>query len=615
MTKKASFEEVVAKAKAVHGSAYEYLDLDRTTAKPILRLSCKAHGEFSQQLSNHLSGKGCAKCALEATSRSAIHTLESVTDIGTRLHKGKYTYVALERIKLAPILTLICNRHGEFKQEMYAHLAGKGCAKCANKYELVDILNKAHEVHLGKYDYVSYIEGSEILQIYCKEHGVFSQSRQSHLAGCGCTECGKLLAAAKIRISVEEAQAKVPKGLKVISVERNCLDRGKGSFVAAVCELHGQFRKSSSTIQNGCPKCSYAKKSLEASTSLEEYTEKALLVHKGLYGYLALERDTSNYPKVLVACQSHGVFSQGMAQHLQGYRCPKCATAKSLVAGEFVTWIQSVEPSATLEARLGESKSRWDASVDSKKLAFEFHGLYWHSEQHKPKNYHYDKHQQGLAAGFRTIHIFEDEWTERPEAVRALISNSLGKVSEKVSARNCSIVEVAHQEAKSFLNNHHIQGSTSASKYLGLTCSGKLAAVMGYAFRESGRGKALTTHSVELTRYASSVQVVGGFSKLLKHLERTSPDLRTVYTFSDTRCFSGAMYAKCGFTQVAELKPDYFYVRAGKRQHKATLQKSNFRSNPKLLFDASLTERELAELNNFFRVYDCGKVKWQKTIS
>lgn len=613
MSRTPTFEEIVEKAKKVHGDVYQYLSLDREPKKPQLKIICSKHGEFSQQLSNHLTGKGCVKCSAERTGRSLPHTLESVRELGNKLHNSKYTYVALERVKLAPMLTLICNRHGEFKQEMYAHLAGKGCAKCAFKFEFVEILNRAHEVHGNKYSYVGYVEGSETLKVYCKKHGMFSQGRQTHLAGYGCPECGREEARLKARTTLIEAQAKAPKNIEVLEVSREASDRGRLTFVKAKCSVHGQFRKGSDTIQDGCPKCAYAANSLSASTTLEEYTIKACEVHNNSYGYLALARYL-NYAKVVAICGSHGVFVQGMAQHLQGARCPRCANITSLSSNSFVEWIKSICPETSLEVCLGSSRLRWDAVVLSKKLAFEFHGLYWHSDKYKSASYHYDKHQQGLTAGFRTVHIFEDEWELRPEAVKSLISMSLGLNTYKVYARQCEIKAITYQQGVEFLEKYHIQGKTSASQHLGLYFKEDLIAVLAYAFRASGRGKRLSTESMEITRFASSRQVLGGFSKMLSYLQKTTPELRSIYTFSDTRVFTGQTYKTCGFKQVAELKPDYFYVKAGKRQHKATLQKSNFKVNPKLLFEEGMTEAQLARLNNFFRVYDCGKVKWEKTL-
>lgn len=612
MTKIANFSEVVEKSKKVHGEVYSYISLDRSTSKPQLKIVCAKHGEFSQQLSNHLSGKGCTKCALERTGRSLPHTLDSVREIGGKLHSNKYIYVALERTKSVPMLTLKCDKHGEFKQNMYAHLAGKGCVKCAFKFDLLEILNKAHEVHSGKYGYVNYIEGSDTLRIYCKEHGSFNQNRQAHLAGYGCPECGKKAVGLKARLSLTEVKAKAPKNVEVLEVGREDLDRGNLTFVKAKCDTHGEFRKGSDTIQNGCPKCSYKAKALEVSTTLEEYAVKASAVHKSLYGYLALDRSKS-YPKVVAVCDLHGVFIQGMAGHLQGARCPVCANVLSLSSNSFVGWIKSVCPEAVFEARLS-GKLRWDAAVNSKKVAFEFHGLYWHSEEHKPASYHKDKHERGLEAGYRTIHIFEDEWELRPEAVKALIKMSLGLTTEKVYARQCCVRDISSAVGIEFLDQWHIQGKPSASKYLGVYHKDKLVAVLAYANRASGRGQGYDASQMEVTRFASSLQVVGGFSKALAYIQRANPRLEVIYTFSDRRVFTGGLYEVCGFAKVVELKPDYFYVRYGKRQHKATLQKSNFRANPSLLFEEGMTETQLAELNNFFRVYDCGKVKWEKVL-
>jgi hypothetical protein len=613
MSKISSFEEIVIKARKVHGDTYTYLSLDRTTKKPQLKILCSKHGEFSQQLSNHLSGKGCLKCSVERTGRSMRHTLESVREIGNKLHNSKYAYTALERVSLAPMLTLSCNKHGEFQQEMYAHLAGKGCIKCAFKFELIDILNKAHEVHSSRYDYVGYVEDTEVLKVYCKKHGVFRQSRASHLAGYGCSECGREEAGLKARLTLAEVQARAPDGVRVWKVGREDFDRGSLTFVKANCDVHGEFRKGSDAIQNGCPKCAYMAKAILASTTLEEYTDKACKVHNSLYGYLALDR-SKTYPKVVAVCRLHGVFLQGMANHLQGDRCPICASTLSLSSNNFVGWVKSICPDTAFEVRLGESRLRWDAVVLNKNVAFEFHGLYWHSDEHKPASYHYNKHQQGLDAGFRTIHIFEDEWLLRPQAVKSLVRMSLGLVTEKVYARQCHVLEISSAVGISFLEQWHIQGKPSASRYLGIHQGNRLVAVIAYANRASGRGHGYDASQVEVTRFASSTQVVGGFSKALAYMQKTNPELKAIYTFSDTRVFSGSMYAACGFTPVAKLKPDYFYVRHGKRQHKATLQKSNFKSNPKLLYEATLTESQLAKLNGFFKVYDCGKIKWQKLL-
>lgn len=52
--------------------------------------------------------------------------------------------------------------------------------------------------------------------------------------------------------------------------------------------------------------------------------------------------------------------------------------------------------------------------VPEKKLAVEFDGLFWHSEQAgKPKDYHLRKTEACTKIGIRLVHVFEDEWLSR----------------------------------------------------------------------------------------------------------------------------------------------------------------------------------------------------------
>ena len=103
-------------------------------------------------------------------------------------------------------------------------------------------------------------------------------------------------------------------------------------------------------------------------------------------------------------------------------------------------------------------------------------------------------------------------------------------------------------------------------------------------------------------------------SKLLKSIACATPELRDIYSFSDIRMYTGQMYEACGFSRAYDTTPDYQYVIGDKRTHKSGYQKSRFQHDPKLLYQEGLTELQLAELNEIYRIYDCGKTKWVKTI-
>lgn len=54
-----------------------------------------------------------------------------------------------------------------------------------------DFIQKAKEVHGDKYDYslVEYKNSSTKIKIICPKHGVFEQTPNNHLSGCGCLSC------------------------------------------------------------------------------------------------------------------------------------------------------------------------------------------------------------------------------------------------------------------------------------------------------------------------------------------------------------------------------------------------------------------------------------------
>lgn len=114
-------------------------------------------------------------------------------------------------------------------------------------------------------------------------------------------------------------------------------------------------------------------------------------------------------------------------------------------------------------------------------------------------------------------------------------------------------------------------------------------------------------------RFATSATVQGGFTKLLKYVERTyNPD--SIITLSDNCLSDGKLYRNSGFIETKQITPDYMYVVKGKRIHKFSYGLNHFRNDPKLKFEEGLTERELARLNNFPRIWDAGRIRWVKRI-
>lgn len=235
-------------------------------------------------------------------------------------------------------------------------------------------------------------------------------------------------------------------------------------------------------------------------------------------------------------------------------------------------------------------------------MAIEFNGLYWHNENHKPRNYHRDKTRAAGEAGWRVIHVWEDDWRDRRPVVERMLARKLGASSdERVNARSLKVRSVPVEESNALLDATHIQGRGRGSVRLGLYDGETLRAVAVFTRRSEG--------AWELTRYGSACIVRGGFSKLLTAFVREYSPAKLV-TFSDTTVSDGGLYERLGFQRDGDIPPDYQYVVRGTREHKFNYRIKRFRDDPVLEYRDGFTETQLANLNGLNRVYDAGKVRW-----
>lgn len=249
-----------------------------------------------------------------------------------------------------------------------------------------------------------------------------------------------------------------------------------------------------------------------------------------------------------------------------------------------------------------------DIYIPSKNIAIEFNGLYWHSEKQVGRNYHRDKYLACKEQGVRLIQVWEDDWKIRRSVVESMLLNRLGlSLSGRVGARKTEVDRnVPLAEGRIFLDTYHIQGFTSASYRYGLRHNGELIGLLSM--------KAISDEDAQwdLVRYATSVSVPGGFSRLLKAFR--SDHEGAIKTFADLGLSDGNLYDRTGFEAVEVLAPDYRYVnprlQVPIREHKFGYRKSRFETDPELIYRDDLTESQLAELNGLLRVYDTGKIKY-----
>lgn len=242
----------------------------------------------------------------------------------------------------------------------------------------------------------------------------------------------------------------------------------------------------------------------------------------------------------------------------------------------------------------------------------------------KDKNYHLHKSKIAQKAGYQLIHIWEDDWKNKKEVIIRTLTHKLNSSenADTVYARKTKAATLSSREARAFLEHNHIQGYVTATRHFCLVdTAGTTRAILSV---RSPRNNARMNRGPgvwEVQRYATNAVVPGGFSKLLKHAERTlineGSDIRKWVSFSSNDISDGGMYKKCGFIVEEELAPDYKYFGGHTkniRTPKERFQKSKFQNNPDLLWDPSWTERQCAAANKLYRIYDSGKIRWVKNV-
>ena len=242
-----------------------------------------------------------------------------------------------------------------------------------------------------------------------------------------------------------------------------------------------------------------------------------------------------------------------------------------------------------------------------KKVAVECDGLYTHNETSKPTTYHLAKTRACEVLGIRLIHIFEDEWREKKVICKSIVNSALGIYDRKLYARDCTFKPVDKKVAKTFLDENHIAGSCGFTDAYGLFYR-DTELVQLVCFRKNFAQR--SNKDIELARMVTKIntQVLGGFSKLMKH-----QPYDFVTSFVDRRLFDCKGYNSSGWKHVGYSQPAYHYTDCYSRFNRQSFMKTLcLKRWPDC--DTSMTEHEMCNLHKLYRIYDCGcfKVEWRR---
>lgn len=656
-------EEVIAKAKEIHGDIYDYSKVVWKNIKEEVIVICPKHGEFKTSFDRLINGK----CKCPSCRNLKRYNNEEWISEAKKRHGDKYDYSKTIYKNAQEKVTIICHEkdefgeeHGEFHIRAGNHMAGIGCPKCGKRYKMTqdEFIKRAKNVHGDKYDYskTKYTYSSEKVDIICPKHGVFTQNASSHLSGCGCPKCKN-----GVRLTNETFIERARE------VHGDYYDYSKVDYkhaklnVLIGCPRHGYFYQTPTAHIRGCgcPECK--------SSKLEDVVIKALKENDIKYIYqskvlnMGLKTVDFYIPdrKIIIECQGEQHFNpvkfkssdtdDEAKEHLsERKKIDSDKYEKSLSLGldmlyfadtryfnkkstnifggfyrnkhlfsnidELVTYINGARKNEfttgniyyELNKELGYVGIPDESGLKIKEYMIKIVTL-------KKENSRIAKEMRNwmVKKKYKPIILFEDELENNKKLVLDKIRHiTKTETTEKgkIYGRKIEVIEISSTLAKWFLDNNHIQGYVTSTLHLGALYNNELVGVMSFLQE--------TRDHWNLVRFATDNNKIccGVGGKLFSYFVKNK-NPKTVKSFADRRWTVDSennLYISLGFKLDGLTRPDYKYYNLNKdgykRFHKFLFRKNIL--NKRYGLPLSMTENEMTQFLGYDRIWDCGLYRY-----
>lgn len=281
-------------------------------------------------------------------------------------------------------------------------------------------------------------------------------------------------------------------------------------------------------------------------------------------------------------------------------RCHVCHPSGSAQEIELVSLIGSLGFTPQFRTRSIITPLELDIYIPERSFAIEHNGLYWHSEDDGPecdiermKHRHSRKTELCAQQGIRLLHVFSDEWRDKRAIVASMVASRLGVSSRRVSARDCSVVQLDDASQREFFQRTHIDGDVRSMHAWGLSHEGTVVAALSLRrpMHTSLQG------FDEVARFSCELghNVIGGLGKLVTQATRYRPNV-PLLSYVDTRYGDGHGYERVGFKLIRTTQNRYWYTDNVDR-----FDRFRFRADP----TQDLSEAEVAHRAGVHRVWGC----------
>lgn len=498
-----------------------------------------------------------------------------------KTHNFYYDYSLVEYTRAKDKVNIICPVHGIFEQTPDTHYKS-GCRQCGkergdlskliDKDKFFDICKINHNNFYG-YSKVIFEKLSDLIVIRCPIHGEFTQRASDHYNKRGCKKCGVENGKINSRIPIEKQIEEFNKVHNNFYTYPDLSWKNRRDFVNISCPIHGMFKQTAINHSkgHGCAECGRKKSEKSKTSSLEKFIKKANTAHNFKYTY-PRAMYVSAKTELIITCENHGDFKQIPNNHLSGKGCPKCinnSSRKENVLYNFLS--EHFETQQSNRSILG--RQELDIVVESKKLAIEYNGLYWHSEKFIDSDYHLNKTVNANKQGYDLVHVFEDEWINKEEVVKSKILGYLGIYRHIVEDFNLEVKELNEVQTEEFLNCNSLENYEGNIR-LGLYNNEDLIQV-------------LIAEDTIIKTICAKLNTKVITDKLFKYY---SSNHTKITVEEDKRWLDYKYYQSIGFKITEETKPKYYYFYSNTR----------YKEN-----------EDIPDKIEPHKIYDCGRIKME----
>ena len=172
-----SVEQIIKKAKEVHGDAYDYSLVEQPkNSQQNITVICKTcNTSFPTMVCNHVSKNrrgGCPTCRYQRSSESNRGNVEDFIDKANEVHDNKYSYDKVEYVNSSEKVIITCPKHGDFVCTPTNHTSNySGCPVCGNEKSLWNSI-ASYQGKYGLYIIRMYNESESFFKIGVCSYGV-----------------------------------------------------------------------------------------------------------------------------------------------------------------------------------------------------------------------------------------------------------------------------------------------------------------------------------------------------------------------------------------------------------------------------------------------------------